>query len=161
MLLDIAHGATPARIAAVLAVTLLPFSVVGPAAGVVIDRWDRRRTLIVVSALRAALAIAGIATIATQSTIAAYIGVLVLLSSSRFVLAAKGAALPRTVPHAHLVTGNAVSSLAGMTASFLGAVGGALIVGRSTATGFSLAAIFYLAAASCSPGCQTSVAGRR
>ncbi len=147
VLFDIAHGATPARIAAVLAVTLLPFSVVGPAAGVVIDRWDRRRTLIVVSALRAALAIAGIATIATQSTTAAYIGVLVLLSSSRFVLAAKGAALPRTVPHAHLVTGNAVSSLAGMTASFLGAVGGALIVGRSTATGFSLAAIFYLAAA--------------
>ncbi|MDT5233002.1 MAG: hypothetical protein QOI39_3502, partial [Mycobacterium sp.] len=33
VLFDVARGATPARIAAVLAVTLLPFSVVGPAAG--------------------------------------------------------------------------------------------------------------------------------
>jgi apolipoprotein N-acyltransferase len=147
VLFDVARGATPARIAAVLAVTLLPFSVVGPAAGVWIDRWDRRRTLVVVSALRALLTVVGIATVETRSTIGAYVGVLVLLSSSRFVLAAKGAALPRTVARPDLVTGNAVSSLAGMTASFVGAVGGSLIVGRSTMVGFLLAAILYLAAA--------------
>jgi MFS family permease len=147
VLFDVARGATPGRIAAVLAVTLLPFSLVGPAAGVWIDRWDRRRTLVVVSALRAVLTVAGIATVETRSTIAAYVGVLVLLSSSRFVLAAKGAALPRTVARADLVTGNAVSSLAGMTASFVGAIGGSLIVGRSTVVGFLLAAILYLSAA--------------
>ncbi|MCH9702746.1 MAG: apolipoprotein N-acyltransferase [Actinomycetia bacterium] len=147
VLFDVARGATPAGIAAVLAVTLLPFSVVGPAAGVFIDRWDRRRTLIVMSVLRALLTVASIVTVVTQSTAAAFIGVLLLLSSSRFVLAAKGAALPRTVPRADLVTGNAVSSLAGMSAAFVGAVGGSLIVGRSTAAGFLLAAILYLAAA--------------
>ena len=147
VLFDVAHGASPARIAAVLAVTLLPFSVVGPIAGVWIDRWDRRRMLIVVSVLRALLTVLSIATVLTRSTIAAYIGVLVLLSSSRFVLAAKGAVLPRTVAHTELVTGNAVSSLAGMTASFVGAVGGSLIVGRSTAAGFLLATVLYLAAA--------------
>jgi apolipoprotein N-acyltransferase len=146
VLFDVARGASPARIAAVLAVTLLPFSVVGPAAGILIDRWDRRRTLIVVSLLRALLAIAGIATVQSRSTIAAFLGVLLLLSSSRFVLAAKGAALPRTVPHTDLVTANAVSSLAGMTGSFVGAVGGSQIVGRSTAAGFVLAAVCYLAA---------------
>lgn len=147
VLFDVARGATPAGIAAVLAVTLLPFSVVGPAAGIFIDRWDRRRTLVVVSVLRALLTVASIVTVVTQSTAAAFIGVLLLLSSSRFVLAAKGAALPRTVPRADLVTGNAVSSLAGMSAAFLGAVGGSLIVGRSTAVGFLLASILYLAAA--------------
>jgi apolipoprotein N-acyltransferase len=147
VLFDIARGATPARIAAVLAVTLLPFSLVGPVAGILIDRWDRRRTLVVVSVLRALLALAGIVTVETRSAAAAFVGVLLLLSSSRFVLAAKGAALPRTVPLADLVTGNAVSSLAGMTASFIGAVGGSLIVGRSTAAGFSLAAVSYLVAA--------------
>jgi apolipoprotein N-acyltransferase len=141
------HGATPARIAAVLAATLLPFSVVGPVAGVVIDRWDRRRTLIVVSALRAVLAVAAIATVVTGSTTAGFVGVLLLLSSSRFVLAAKGAALPRTVDREDLVTANAVSSLAGMSATFVGAVGGSLIVGRWTEAGFLLAMIFYLAAA--------------
>lgn len=147
VLFDVARGATPARIATVLAVTLLPFSVVGPVAGVLIDRWDRRRTLITVSVLRAVLTVAGIVTVQTRSTTAAFVEVLMLLSFSRFVLAAKGAALPRTVPIADLVTGNAVSSLGGMTASFLGAVGGSLIVGRSTAAGFALAAVCYLAAA--------------
>ncbi|WP_366526314.1 apolipoprotein N-acyltransferase [Mycobacterium sp.] len=147
VLFDIGRGATPARIAAVLAVTLLPFSVVGPIAGVLIDRWDRRRTLITVSVLRAALTVVGTATLVTRSTGAAFVGVLLLLSFSRFVLAAKGAALPRTVPLGDLVTGNAVSSLGGMTSSFLGAVGGSLIVGRSTAAGFVLAAGCYLGAA--------------
>lgn len=147
VLFEVEQGATPARIAAVLAVTLLPFSLVGPLAGVLIDRWDRRRTLIVVSLLRALLAVAAIATVMTGSTPAAFVGMLLLLSSSRFVLAAKGAALPRTVPREALVTGNAVSALAGMSASFLGAVGGSLFVGYSTAAGFLFAATLYLAAA--------------
>ena len=147
VLFDVARGATPARIAAVLAVTLLPFSLVGPVAGIWIDRWDRRRTLIGVSALRILLAVAGIAIVTARSTPAAFVGMLLLLSSSRFVLAAKGAALPRTVARDDLVTGNAVSSLGGMTASFIGAVGGSLIVGWSTPTGFLLAASLYAAAA--------------
>lgn len=147
VLFDVGKGATPGQIAAVLAVTLLPFSLVGPAAGVLIDRWDRRRTLIVTSAVRALLAVAGIATVESGSTPAAYVGVLLLLSSSRFVLAAKGAALPRTVPPADLVTGNAVSSVAGMTASFVGAVGGSQLAGLSAAAGFLVAAVLYLGAA--------------
>jgi len=147
VLFDVARGATPGRIAAVLAVTLLPFSLVGPIAGVLIDRWDRRRTLVVVSVLRSLLAVAGIGIVLARSTIAAFAGVLVLLSSSRFVLAAKGAALPRTVGRADLVTANAVSSVTGMTASFVGAVGGSVIVARSTAAGFLLTTIMYLAAA--------------
>jgi apolipoprotein N-acyltransferase len=147
VLFDVGRGATPARIAAVLAVTLLPFSLVGPAAGVLIDRWDRRRLLIAISVLRALLAAGGIATLETRSTAGAFAGMLMLLAFSRFALAAKGAALPRTVPAADLVTGNAVSSLGGMTTSFIGAVGGSMIVGRSTAAGFVLASLSYLAAA--------------
>ena len=36
---------TPAAIAAALAVVLLPFSVLGPFAGVLLDRWSRRQVL--------------------------------------------------------------------------------------------------------------------
>ena len=143
VLFDIGKGATPARIAAVLAVTLLPFSLVGPFAGVVIDRWDRRRVLVVVSLARVAIAAGAVVVVVLQSEALAYLGILLLLSSSRFVLAAKGAALPTTVPAKQLVTANAVSSVAGMVTAFGGAVIGATFVGAFPAAGFVVAAGLY------------------
>lgn len=147
VLFDIGRGATPARIATVLAATLLPFSVAGPLAGVFIDRWDRRRTLVLTSWLRAALALAGIAAALTRVEVAAYAGVILLLSSSRFVLDAKGSVLPRTVAPEDLVRANAISGLAGMTAAFVGGVGGAMFVSASVEAGFLAAAVGYSLAA--------------
>jgi hypothetical protein len=72
--------------------------------------------------------------------------VLLLLSTSRFVLAAKGAALPGTVDAPDLVTANAISAVAGMSASFLGAIAGSAFVGRSAAAGFIAASVLYAAA---------------
>ena len=46
-----------ASIAAVLAITLLPFSILGPFVGVVLDRVARRQVLVVVDLLRAGLAV--------------------------------------------------------------------------------------------------------
>ena len=147
VLFDIGKGATPGRVAAVLAVTLLPFSIVGPFAGVVIDRWDRRRVLVLVSAARAVIAVGAIAVVILQSELLAYIGILLLLSSSRFVLAAKGAALPTTVAAEQLVTANAVSSVAGMVTAFGGAVIGATFVGAAPSAGFVVAGALYALAA--------------
>jgi apolipoprotein N-acyltransferase len=146
---DIGRGATPERIAGILAVTLLPFSVVGPLAGVFIDRWDRRRTLIVASLCRAALATVAISASVWHSEPLAYLGVILLLSSSRFVLDAKGAVLPRTVEAGDLVRANAISGLFGMTAAFVGAVGGAMFVSSSVLVGFLAGAAAYLAASAC------------
>jgi apolipoprotein N-acyltransferase len=146
VLFDIGRGATPARIAGVLAATLLPFSVVGPLAGVFIDRWNRRRVLVVTSWLRSALAVGGVVAALNRSEVAAYLGVLLLLSSSRFILDAKGAVLPRLVGVADLVRANAVSGLAGMIAAFAGAVGAAMFVSASVPAGFLAAAFCYLLA---------------
>jgi MFS family permease len=143
---DAGRGATPAKLAGLLAVTLLPFSLVGPFTGVLIDRWSRRRVLVVMSFVRAALTVAALATVITHSQAGAYVGVLLLLSASRFVLAAKGAALPGTVDPDDLVTANAISALAGMSASFIGAIGGAAFVGHSAAAGFIAASVLYAAA---------------
>jgi apolipoprotein N-acyltransferase len=147
VIFDIGRGATPGRIAAVLAVTLLPFSVVGPFAGVLIDRWDRRRTLVITSLCRAALAIVAVGIALAQSEPLAYLGVLALLSSSRLVLDAKGAVLPRTVSPSDLVQANALSGLVGMSATFVGAVGGSTFVSWSVTAGFIAAAVGYLGAA--------------
>ncbi|HEY1322493.1 MAG TPA: hypothetical protein VGF32_19710 [Streptosporangiaceae bacterium] len=80
---EIGRGATPGRIAGVLAATLLPYSVVGPFAGVFIDRRDRRRTLIALSGCRAALAGLGVGIAATRTEPLAYAAVLLMLSLSR------------------------------------------------------------------------------
>ncbi len=144
---DAGRGATPARLAAVLAVTLLPFSIVGPFTGVLIDRWSRRQVLVVMSFIRALLTLAALATVITHSQAGAFVGILLLLSTSRFVLAAKGAALPGTVTGADLVTANAISAVAGMSSSFLGAIVGASFVGHSAAAGFIAASVLYAWAA--------------
>ncbi len=140
---DASRGATAARLAAVLAVTLLPFSLVGPFAGVLIDRWSRRQVLVVMSFVRAALTLAALATVITHSQPGAFVGVLLLLSTSRFVLAAKGAALPETVEGSDLVTANAISAVGGMSTSFLGAIAGSAFVGHSAAAGFIAASVLY------------------
>jgi apolipoprotein N-acyltransferase len=146
VIFDIGAGATPGRIAGVLAATLLPFSVLGPLAGVFIDRWDRRRALVVTSLCRCVLAVAAVGVALVRSETLAYAGVLALLSSSRLVLDAKGAVLPRTVAPRDLVRANAVSALVGMSAAFIGGVGGSAFVSRSVVAGFALAAVGYAAA---------------
>ena len=52
--------ADPLAVAAGLAVLLLPYSLIGPFAGALLDRWDRRRVLMFASLLRAVL-VAGVA----------------------------------------------------------------------------------------------------
>lgn len=47
--------ADPLAIAGGLAVLLLPYSVIGPFAGALLDHWDRRAVLVVANTLRALL----------------------------------------------------------------------------------------------------------
>lgn len=147
VLFEVGRGVTPWELAKLLAVSLVPFSLVGPFAGVLIDRWDRRRTMVVVSMVRAGLMVASIGVLVTDSQPLGYLAILVLLASSRFVLVAKGAALPRTVGPGDLVDANAVSSLAGMTATFVGAVAGSTFVAAVPVGGLLAGAALYLAAA--------------
>ena len=113
--------ADPAAIAAGLAVLLLPYSVVGPFAGALLDRWDRRRVLVAANLLRGGL-IAAVATLvaAGVSGPALYAGALLVTGASRFVLAGLSAALPRVVPPAQLVEANAVAATLGAAMTALG-----------------------------------------
>src|SRR5918999_1576880 len=54
---NVSAARTPAQVTKVLAVTLLPFSLLGPFTGPFIDRFSRRSILVGASAVRAALTV--------------------------------------------------------------------------------------------------------
>ncbi|MDA8372583.1 MAG: MFS transporter [Nocardiopsaceae bacterium] len=119
---------TASEVAAAFAVLLLPFSVIGPFAGVLIDRWPRRQVLLVSAAVKAALAVLTGALVGSGFAGALFFtAALCLLSVNRFFLAALSAALPHVVPREKLMMANAVTPTCGTFASFLGAGAGAAL----------------------------------
>jgi len=117
----------PLAVAAGLAVMLLPYSVIGPFAGALLDRWDRRRVLLVANLVRAVLvaAVAG-AVFAGVDGIPLYLGALAVAGVSRFVLSGLSASLPHVVARQHLVEANVLAATAGAAVA---AFGGACAIG--------------------------------
>ena len=127
-----------ASIAAVLAITLLPFSILGPFVGVVLDRVARRQVLVVVDLLRAGLAVSLAALVATGLRTGAtetvfYGGVLLAMSLNRFLLAALSASLPHTIESSEYMVANSVVPTVGPAGVLIGAGLGTvlrLVLGR-------------------------------
>ena len=130
VLFDPQRAGHAADVAAAFAVLLLPYSLIGPFAGVLIDRWWRRRVLTIANVVRG-VAVLGVAAelAAGVAGVAFYASGLVVISLSRFVLSTLSAALPRVVAGDELVTANALNSTAGTIAAALG--GGTAIGIRS------------------------------
>ncbi len=121
------HLATAGDVAAAFAVLLLPFTVVGPWAGVLLDRWRRRQVLLVGNAVRVVLTV-GLAALMVTVGVgpAVYVVALLTLSVNRFLLAALSAGLPRVVPREQLIIANTISPSLGAVAAVLGAGAGFL-----------------------------------
>lgn len=127
MLFNPERQADPLAVAAGLAVILLPYSVVGPFAGALLDRWDRRRVLLVANLLRAVLTVVvAVIVFAGVAGPPLYLAALAVAGVSRFVLAGLSAALPHVVARRHLVEANVVAATAG---AGVAALGGATAIG--------------------------------
>jgi MFS family permease len=102
----------------------LPFSILGPFTGVFIDRWSRRKILVIAPVLRTALV--GLALFDPQTAaVPFYVGALWVLSVNRFYLATAVAVVPRLVPTEDLLIANSISIVGGTVALLAGAfVGG-------------------------------------
>ncbi|MEU2389249.1 MFS transporter [Streptomyces sp. NPDC007369] len=112
---------SPAAIASAMAVLLLPYSVIGPFAGVLLDRWRRRQVFLYGNLLRAFLAcITGVLIVAHVPDWLFYASALSVTAVNRFVLAGLAASLPRVVAPEQLVTANALSPTAGTLAATAG-----------------------------------------
>jgi MFS family permease len=118
---------TAVSVAAAFAVLLLPFTVVGPFAGVLLDRWRRRQILMIGNLVRVGLAVTLALLLATAGVgPAVYVITLVTLSINRFLLSALSAGLPHVVPRSQLLMANSVTPTLGAAAA---GVGGAIGLG--------------------------------
>lgn len=119
---------SPGAIASAFAVMLLPFTLFGPTAGALLDRWHRRQILVVGNLLRVLLCLATAALVlGRMPTPVFYTAALLVTGVNRFVLAGLSAGVPHVVPSDRLVQANALAPTAGTVASAIGA-GSALAV---------------------------------
>ena len=141
---------SPGAIASAMAVLLLPYSLIGPFAGVLLDRWRRRQVLLYGNLLRALLAsVTAVLMIAHVPDGLFYVSALCVTAVNRFVLAGLSAALPRVVDAERLVMANSLSPTAGTLAAVAG--GGLafvvrLVVADSDAAVVLLGCALYLCA---------------
>lgn len=115
-------GRNPAlKLTALVAVTLIPFSVVVPFVGVFIDRWDRRRILTYTPLFRACVAaLLPLTIIGTEESPVFFLIALVVLSANRLFLATMSAVLPGLVPERDLLVANSVAATGGSIATVTG-----------------------------------------
>ena len=140
------RATNPAEIAAGFAVLLVPYSLVGPFAGALLDRWDRRSVLLWANIVRIVLitATAGLLCAGVDATPLLLLA-LATVGLSRFVLAGASASLPHVVRQSWLVPMNSVLATvgsgfaaagAGLAVAVIGAVG-AGDVGSGVAVGLA------------------------
>ena len=149
LVLEPLNQGTPSRIFVLFAVTLLPYSLLSPFMGVLVDRWARRDVLVWTNVLRGLMLVTLFAwTRLLPGNAGLFVATLMLLGLGRLFLTTKGAVLPVLLHEHHLLQGNALSGGGGMVAALLGAVLGIATVSIVPAeAAFALAGVTYLLAA--------------
>jgi MFS family permease len=136
------------------AVLYLPYSLIGPFAGVFIDRWSRRQIIVWGTLIQGFLVVvASLIVLAGQTRVPFFICVLATLGAGRFFLAALSAATPHVVRPDKLVMANSVAPTCGTIAAFVGGLVGLgvrdMVGGSNIGSGTTLlvSAAFYVLAA--------------
>jgi hypothetical protein len=135
--------------ASVFLVGLLPGLVVGPLAGVLVDRWDRRRTLVAVSLAEAAFLLPLLAVDGRDRLWIVYLVIAVEATLAQLNDPARNALVPTLVPKDDLVGANALIGLNTNVARLAGSPLGGILVEVAGLPGLVIgdAASFLLGAA--------------
>ncbi len=118
---------TTAGFAIATIVISLPFSIIGPFTGVFIDRWSRRKILVIAPWLRAAL-VWLVLFDPHAAPVAFYAGAVLVLSVNRFYLATAVTVVPRLVPTEDLLMANSMATVGGTVALLAGVFVGGQVV---------------------------------
>lgn len=142
-------------IAGVLALTLLPFTVIGPFVSPLLDRWRRRDVALWSDVTRAGLAVLIGLVIVTGNTGGAwtfvlYGALLVAMSINRFMLAGLSAGLQHTVDEEEYLTASSIVPTVGPMGVIIGALIGVVVrfsLGDVVGADAANAMVFWIAAA--------------
>jgi MFS family permease len=118
---------TPLDLGIALGATAVPNVLLGPLAGALVDRWDRRTTMIVCDVVRAGLVLL-VPVVITMSMWMVYVVAFLVATVGLLFRPAKTAVVPAIVAEEHLVTANSASSLSETLADLLGYPLAAVIV---------------------------------
>jgi predicted MFS family arabinose efflux permease len=134
LLYEITHSAT--AVATMMVVQFLPIAIVGPMAGVIVDRHDRRRIMIGADLVRG-VAILGLLFADSSSSVwIAYVAIAVSVAAQGFFEPARSSTIPMVVEKADIVTANALSTASWSAMLAVGATLGGLVtalIGRDAA----------------------------
>jgi len=134
------------EIAKILSFTIIPVFLIGPIAGVYVDRWDRRRTMYISDLLRALLVLViPLFLFHTKSLVPIYITVFVMFCIGRFFVPAKLSIVPELVEQKDLLMANSLVNITGMIAAILGfGISGVVVEWLGAKSGFYLDALSFL-----------------
>ena len=138
------------EIAKILSFTIIPVFLIGPLAGVYVDRWDRRKTLYVCDFLRTILVlIIPLFLFYTKYMSPIYLIIFVVFCIGRFFIQAKLSIIPDLVENKDLLIANSLVNTTGMIAAILGfGVSGVLVEWWGARSGFYLDSLsFFISAA--------------
>jgi MFS family permease len=115
---------------ALMAIALaLPAIVVGPIAGVYVDRWDRRRVMLASDLARAAIVLGFIAVGSADQLWLLVVLAMAHASVATFFAPARMALVPRIVPEAGLMAANSLAQITRVIANVIGASAAGVLVG--------------------------------
>ncbi|MBI4982207.1 MAG: MFS transporter [Candidatus Omnitrophica bacterium] len=133
------------EIAKILSFTIIPVFLIGPIAGVYVDRWDRRRTMYACDFLRAFLVLLiPLFLFYTKSLAPIYLVIFLVFSIGRFFVPAKMSIIPDLVEKKDLLMANSLVNTTGMIAAILGfGISGVLVEWLGARSGFYLDAFSF------------------
>jgi MFS family permease len=120
---------SPLEVSLTLIAGTLPRIVLGSVAGVFVDRWERRRTMVIANLLLAVILLPLLIDLAVERLWIVYLVIFAKGVISQFMYPAENAMLPQLVGKEHLVSANALNSLNNNLARLLGPAIGGLIFG--------------------------------
>ena len=110
-------------------IVALPVVLFGPLAGILVDRWDRRKVMIICDSARTILVLAiPLVALATSNLILIYTTAFMVFLFGFFFNTARMSIIPNLVGKDNLLGANSFMSFVGRVATFLGMLVGGLVV---------------------------------